>query len=47
MACALLNIKEEDKLINDLETFGFLFEAMAERDLKIYADSFNGKCYHY
>ena len=47
MACSLLNIKEEDKLINDLETFGFLFEAMVERDLKIYADSFNAKCYHY
>lgn len=47
MACALLNIKEENKLINDLETFGFLFEAMVERDLKIYADSFNAKCYHY
>lgn len=47
MACALLNIKEEDKLINDLETFGFLFEAMVERDLKVYADSFNAKCYHY
>ena len=47
IACALLNIKEENKLINDLETFGFLFEAMVERDLKIYADSFNAKCYHY
>ena len=39
--------KEENKLINDLETFGFLFEAMVERDLKIYSDSFNAKCYHY
>ena len=47
MACALLNISDEGKLINDLETFGFLFEAMVERDLKIYADSFNAKCYHY
>ena len=47
MACSLLNIKEEDKLINDLETFGFLFEAMVERDLKVYAESFNAKCYHY
>ena len=47
IACSLLNIKEESKLINDLETFGFLFEAMVERDLKIYADSFNAKCYHY
>ena len=47
IACSLLNIKEENRLINDLETFGFLFEAMVERDLKIYADSFNAKCYHY
>lgn len=47
IACSLLNISEESRLINDLETFGFLFEAMVERDLKIYADSFNGKCYHY
>ena len=47
ITCALLNIKEESKLINDLNTFGFLFEAMVERDLKIYADSFNAKCYHY
>ena len=47
IACSLLNIKEESKLINDLETFGFLFEAMVERDLKVYADSFNAKCYHY
>ncbi len=47
ITCSLLNIKEESKLINDLETFGFLFEAMVERDLKIYADSFNAKCYHY
>lgn len=47
ISCALLNITEEYKLINDLNTFGFLFEAMVERDLKIYADSFNAKCYHY
>lgn len=47
IACSLLNIREESKLINDLNTFGFLFEAMVERDLKIYANSFNAKCYHY
>ena len=47
ISCALLNINDEKKLIEDLETFGFLFEAMVERDLKIYADSFNAKCYHY
>lgn len=43
----MLNIKEEKRLIDDLETFGFLFEALVERDLKIYADSFSAKCYHY
>ena len=47
MECSLLNIREESKLINDLNTFSFLFEAMVERDLKIYANSFNAKCYHY
>ncbi len=46
IASAILNLSEE-KLINDLETFGFLFEAMVERDLKIYAQSFDAKCYHY
>lgn len=46
IACALLNLTEE-KLIRDLNTFGFLFEAMVERDLKIYANSFDGKNYHY
>ncbi len=46
IACALLDVSEE-KLVNDLETFGFLFEAMVERDLKIYADSFEAKNYHY
>ena len=47
LACSLLNIKEEEKLIHDLNTFGFLFEAMVERDLKIYADAFHAKCFHY
>lgn len=47
IACSLLNIKDETKLIEDLKTFGFMFEALVERDLKIYADSFYGKCYHY
>ncbi len=46
IACSILNLTE-DKLFNDLETFGFIFEAMVERDLKIYADSFNAKCFHY
>lgn len=46
LACAILNLTPE-KLLNDLNTFGFLFEALVERDLKIYADSFNASCYHY
>ena len=47
IACSLLNIKSDEMLLNDLNTFGFLFEALVIRDLKIYADSFNSKCYHY
>lgn len=46
MACALLNITPE-KLLNDLNTFGFLFEALAERDLAVYAQPFGGKLFHY
>lgn len=46
IACALLRVTPQ-MLINDLETFGFLFEAMCERDLKIYAESFGGNVYHY
>lgn len=46
MACALLNITSE-KLLKDLNVFGFLFESLAERDLSIYAQSFGGKLFHY
>ena len=46
MACALLNITA-DKLLGDLNTFGFLFEAMVERDLAVYAESFGAKLFHY
>ena len=46
LVCALLNLNTE-KLIGDLETFGFLFEALVERDLWIYANSVNAKLYHY
>lgn len=46
MACALLNITA-DKLLGDLNTFGFLFEAMVERDLAVYAESFGAKIFHY
>ena len=46
LACALLNASPE-MLINDLQTLGFLFEALCERDLKIYAESFGASLYHY
>lgn len=46
LACALLNATP-DKLIGDLETFGFLFEALCERDLRIYAESFGAQLFHY
>ena len=46
LGCAILNITPE-KLINDLETFGLYFEALCERDLKIYAENIGAKLYHY
>ena len=46
MACALLNITA-DKLLGDLNTFGFLFEALVEHNLAIYAQSFGAKLFHY
>ncbi len=46
LACALLKATPQ-KLIDDLETFGFLFEALCERDLKIYAESFDAQLFHY
>ncbi len=46
IACRALGAYKED-LINDLRTFGFIFEDMAVRDLKIYADAINGDVYHY
>lgn len=46
LACALLKAKP-NRLLNDLETLGFLFEALCERDLRIYAEAFNAKLYHY
>lgn len=46
LACALLKATPE-KLLGDLETLGFLFEALCIRDLRIYAESFGGYLYHY
>ncbi len=46
LACALLKVSPQG-LLGDLKTLGFLFEALCERDLKIYAESFGGALYHY
>jgi predicted AAA+ superfamily ATPase len=34
-------------LLNDLNTFGLFFEAMVLRDIRVYADSLNGKTFFY
>ena len=33
--------------MSDLNTFGFMFEALVERDLKIYANYLDGHLYHF
>ena len=34
-------------LVNDLKSFGFLFETLCVRDLRVFADALNGNVYHY
>lgn len=46
IAVAALGIGPKD-LINDLNTFGLLFETLCIRDLRVYAESLNGDLYHY
>jgi len=46
LACACLDLNRK-KLMNDLKTFGFLFEALVERDLKVYMDYLDGSLYHF
>ncbi len=46
LAAALLSATPE-RLLSDLETLGFLFESLCERDLRIYAESFGAKLFHY
>ena len=46
IAAAALGIGPQD-LIVDLKTFGFLFETMFVRDLRVFADARNGTVYHY
>ena len=46
LAAASLRIGPQD-LINNLNITGFFFEALAVRDLRVYAESLDGDVYHY
>lgn len=46
IAAAALGIGPND-LIADLKTFGFLFETLCVRDLRVFADALDGGVYHY
>lgn len=46
IATAVLGLGPAD-LINDLETFGLVFETLCVRDLRVYAEALNGKVYHF
>ena len=46
IAVAALGVGPND-LLNDLNTFGLLFETMCVRDLRVFADALHGCVYHY
>lgn len=46
IAAAALGIGPND-LMSDLSTFGLLFETLAVRDLRVYAEALHGTLYHY
>lgn len=46
IAVAALRLGPQD-LLNDLHTFGFLFENLCIRDLRVFADVLDGDLYHY
>lgn len=46
LACASLDLTVS-KLLNDFNTFGFMFESLVERDLRIYMDYLDGHVYHF
>ena len=46
IATAALGIGPND-LLNDLNTFGLIFETLCIRDLRTYAEALNGNVYHY
>ncbi len=46
IATAALGLGPSD-LMNDLNTFGLLFETLCVRDLRVFADALDGQVYHY
>jgi hypothetical protein len=46
VACAALGLGPDD-LIQDLNTFGLLFECLCVRDLRVYAQALGGTVYHF
>lgn len=46
IAAAALGVGPDD-LMNDIRTFGLLFETMAMRDLRCYAEALGGEVFHY
>ncbi len=46
IATAALGLGPKD-LINDLNTFGLMFETLCVRDLRVFADALDGHIYHY
>lgn len=46
IATAILG-QSPDSLLKDFEFFGFLFEALCIRDLRIYANQIDGEVFHY
>lgn len=46
IATAALGLGPQD-LVNDLNTFGLIFETLCIRDLRVYSEALNGTVYHF
>lgn len=46
LACAILGLNSKS-IINDFCYYGFLFESLCFRDIRVYADSIEGRVFHY
>jgi predicted AAA+ superfamily ATPase len=46
IAAAVMRITP-DSLLDDFNYFGFLFESLCDRDLRVYAEAIDGQVFHY